>query len=117
MDNNYHTNITNKSKYIYNNNEQDTKIYVFELELCDIDNSKCFIRKLVKSSSGLLIENDDNIMHEPITHYNLTIIDINNLKNINIIKGCITNDIIKCNNVYIHFQKEQHLMKCLYNIY
>jgi hypothetical protein len=110
-------NYINKSKYVYNNNEPETKVYIFELELYDIDNSRRYIRKLIKKTSGLLIEHEDNIMHEPITRYNLTIIDINNLTNVNIMKGNITDNIIKCNNIYIHFKKDDNLIKCLYNIF
>ena len=119
MNNNYDiiTKYICNNKYVYNNNEQDSKIYIFELELYDIDNSKSYIRKLVKLSKGVLISTKDNILYQPIKKYILTIIDINNLHNINTIQGDISDNVIKCNNIYIYFHKDQEFIKCIYNIF
>ena len=45
MSNNYELLDHPRLKYIYNNVELANKIYIFELELIDVDNSKYFIRK------------------------------------------------------------------------
>jgi hypothetical protein len=116
MNDNYCYSILNKSIYTYNN-DNVSNIYIFELELFDNDNASHCIRKLVKKNQGHLIALEDNIMYEPISHFNLTIININNLNNINICNGKITNNIIKCNNIYIHFIKSNNLLKCIYNIF
>lgn len=117
MSNNYELLDHPRLKYIYNNVELANKIYIFELELIDVDNSKYFIRKLIKNSQGMLISDIDNILYEPIKRYNLTVIDINNLNNIYSANGEITSSIIKCNNIYINFMKTNNLIKCTYNIF
>jgi hypothetical protein len=96
MNDNYCYSILNKSIYTYNN-DNVSNIYIFELELFDNDNASHCIRKLVKKNQGHLIALEDNIMYEPISHFNLTIININNLNNINICNGKITNNIINLN--------------------
>jgi hypothetical protein len=107
-----------KSRYVYSNNETDAKIYICELEIMDISGVSHIIRKLIKSRSGFIVVPTDDILFNTINKYKLTIVNINDMSDIiNIENACTLNDnIIKTNNIVIHFQNINNLVQCSYNI-
>jgi hypothetical protein len=107
-----------KSRYVYNNNETGAKIFICELEIMDFSGVSYIIRKLIKSRSGFLVVPTDAILFSNINKYKLTIVNINDMSNIiNIENACtLDNNIIKTNNIVIHFQNINNLVQCSYNI-
>jgi hypothetical protein len=105
-----------KSRYVYSNNETDTKIYICELEIMDISGVSHIIRKLIKSRSGFLVVPTDDILFSTINKYKLTIVNINDMSDIINIEKTLDDNIIKTNNIVIHFQNINNLVQCSYNI-
>jgi len=94
-------NLTNK--YIYNNNEINQDIFIFEIELIDNNNKSHFIRNIIKNRRGGIIVN--NILYDEIFKYKILIININDMNNIIIMKGLFNNNNIIKNNIIINFLK------------
>ena len=94
-------NLTNK--YIYNNNEINQDIFIFEIELIDNNNKSHFIRNIIKNRKGGIIIN--NILYDEIFKYKILIININDMNNIIIMKGLFNNNNIIKNNIIINFLK------------
>lgn len=90
------------NKYIYRNNEIPNCLYIFEIELIDINNNSHFIRKIIKNLQGAI---PINIIYDNIMRYNILIINVNNIDNIIIIKGLFNNNKIVNNNITINFLK------------
>ena len=73
---------------IYNINNDNNNIYIFELVLRGSMNNNIIIRKIKKSNKGNIISHTDNIKPEMINKFKLTIINLNNVDNPIIIKNC-----------------------------
>jgi len=90
-------------KYIYRNNEIPDELYIFEIELIDINNNSHFIRKIIKNLQGKIPIN--NLYYDNIIQYSVLIINVNNINNIIMIKGHFNNNKIVDNNITINFLK------------
>jgi hypothetical protein len=106
MSYNYEININNSKKkksshkYTCNNNEVDSKTYIFELIVINKMNENNIIRKIKRNNVGTLISCDDMILYNNIDKYILTVIDINNPNNPIIVKEQF-NDMLTA-NIYLN---------------
>lgn len=66
------------SKYIYNINESESHIYIFELILYENDKKIKTIRKIITDKKGNMVTSDDSIMYNNINKITLNALDINN---------------------------------------
>ena len=70
------------SKCVYQNNEQDTQIFIFEIVLKENDLCVNTIRKIKKGNQGSLISSSDSILYQTIDRVKVSILDTNNINNI-----------------------------------
>jgi hypothetical protein len=66
------------SKYIYNINESESHIYIFELILYKNEKKIKTIRKIITDKKGPIVTLDDTIMYNNINKIILNVLDINN---------------------------------------
>ena len=113
-------NLNSISKYIYNYNQANSNIYIFELILKDNFNNLKIIRKIQSGKQGNLVSYNDNILYNNIKKYKITILDYNNPEKNIVIKNCIdhnlSSNIYFNNNIYIEINQRQQFMDINYNI-
>jgi len=69
------------SKYSLMNNEQDSRLFIFEIILKTLDDKSITMRKIKKGTQGMFILSEDNIKYSDIDRIKVSILDSNNLKN------------------------------------
>jgi hypothetical protein len=112
MNINYEINKLVSNKYNYRNDEIPNCLYIFEIELIDINYNSHFIRKIIKDYTGSITI---DLLYDNITKYNLIIIDINKMDNIIMIKGYFNNNKTVNNNITINFLKSfDNMITCNY---
>jgi hypothetical protein len=121
MNNNCEIN-TYKYSYIYKMNKPTSHTLIFELILNNF-NKSITKRCIQKTINGELISEADNIFYNQYTHFDLTIMDADNINNIIIIKDNIMKDnlstVINSDKIYLEINKlKNNLMTfnyCIYN--
>lgn len=109
-----------QSKYIYTNNEHDSQTFIFELILKNKMNQNQTIRKIMKSNQGCLISYEDDIKYDIMQRYKLTVIDVNNMNEIIIIKDIIDHSLstntFMDEKIYLEITQTNKLLNINYNI-
>ena len=109
-----------QSKYIYTNNEHDSQTFIFELILKNKMNQNHTIRKIMKSNQGCLISYEDDIKYDIMQRYKLTVIDVNNMNEIIIIKDIIDHSLstntFMDEKIYLEITQTNKLLNINYNI-
>jgi hypothetical protein len=109
-----------QSKYIYKNNELDSQTFIFELILKNKMNQNQTIRKIMKSNQGCLISYEDDIKYDTMQRYKLTVIDVNNMNEIIIIKDIIDHSLstntFMDEKIYLEITHTNKLLNINYNI-
>ena len=109
-----------QSKYIYTNNELDSQTFIFELILKNKMNQNQTIRKIMKSNQGCLISYEDDIKYDIMQRYKLTVIDVNNMNEIIIIKDIIDHSLstntFMDEKIYLEITQTNKLLNINYNI-
>jgi hypothetical protein len=109
-----------QSKYIYKNNELDSQTFIFELILKNKMNQNQTIRKIMKSNQGCLISYEDDIKYDIMQRYKLTVIDVNNMNEIIIIKDIIDHSLstntFMDEKIYLEITHTNKLLNINYNI-
>ena len=109
------------SKCVYQNNEQDSQIFIFEIVLKENDLLFNTIRKIKKGNRGNLISSTDSILYQTIDHVKVSILDTNNINNIInaeiFIDHSTTYTTYISNQIYLEFNKNStNFLECNYNI-
>jgi len=109
------------SKRVYQNNEQDTQIFIFEIVLKENDLCVNTIRKIKKGNQGSLISSSDSILYQTIDRVKVSILDTNNINNIInaevFIDHSTTYTTYVSNQIYLEFNKNSaNFLECIYNI-
>lgn len=109
------------SKCVYQNNEQDSQIFIFEIVLKENDLLFNTIRKIKKGNQGNLISSTDSILYQTIDHIKVSILDTNNINNIInaeiFIDHSTTYTTYVSNQIYLEFNKNStNFLECNYNI-
>lgn len=68
---------TENSRYVYKSTELDSQTFIFELILKNKNHDNTVVRKIMKTNTGTLITDEDNIDYMNFNKYQLTIIDMN----------------------------------------
>ena len=109
-----------QSKYVYKNNELDSQTFIFELILKNKMNQNQTIRKIMKSNQGCLISYEDDIKYDIMQRYKLTVIDVNNMNEIIIIKDIIDHSLstntFMDEKIYLEITHTNMLLNINYNI-
>lgn len=110
-----------KYNYISKISKPSSYIYIFELILSynkkSVCENKLIKRNIIKSKNGRLLSEDDNIPYCKYKDLILTIIDADNINNINTIKGNINNDNIICNDmIYLEISQKNNIIIIDYKI-
>lgn len=108
-------------KCVYQNNEQDSQIFIFEIVLKENDLLFNTIRKIKKGNQGNLISSTDSILYQTIDHVKVSILDTNNINNIInaeiFIDHSTTYTTYVSNQIYLEFNKNStNFLECNYNI-
>lgn len=102
------------SKYICENNENDSQIYVFELVLKTNLNQLKIIRCIKKCNYGNLISANDNIAYNTIDKYKLTVFNLNCPNNHIIIKDAVNHSLSSntfiTNDIYLKINQASNNM-------
>jgi hypothetical protein len=69
------------TKYSLKNNEQDSRLFIFEIILKTFDGTNIIIRKIKKSNQGKLLSSEESIKYSNIDKVKVSLLDSNNLKN------------------------------------
>ena len=109
------------SKYILNNKEDGTQIFIFELIFNNEHNLNSTIRRIKKNNQGNLVSLDDSIMYDKVMAVKIAVLNINNINNeINIdieIDHSSTYTTFISNDIYLEFNKNAFgCLECNYNI-
>jgi hypothetical protein len=109
------------SKYILKNNEQDTKLFIFEIILKSINGKTTTIRRMKKDSQGNLLSSEDSIDYDNIGTIKINILNYNNLKNEISVKIILDNNSTYTtylnNQIYLEFNKNSDgCLECNYNV-
>jgi hypothetical protein len=109
------------SKYILKNNEQDTKLFIFEIILKSNNGKTTTIRRIKKDSQGNLLSYEDSIDYNNIGTIKINILNYNNLKNEISVKIILDNDSTYTtylnNQIYLEFNKNSNgYLECNYNV-
>ena len=109
------------SKCVYQNNEQDSQIFIFEIVLKENDLLFNTIRKIKKGNQGSLISSSDSILYQTIDCVKVSILDTNNINNIInaeiFIDHSTTYTTYVSNQIYLEFNKNStNFLECNYNI-
>ena len=109
-----------QSKYVYKNNELDSQTFIFELILKNKMNQNQTIRKIMKSNQGCLISYEEDIKYDIMQRYKLTVIDVNNMNEIIIIKDIIDHSLstntFMDEKIYLEITHTNMLLNINYNI-
>jgi hypothetical protein len=109
------------SKYILKNNEQDTKLFIFEIILKSNNGKTTTIRRMKKDNQGNLISSEDSIDYDKIGTIKINILNYNNLKNEISVKIILDNESTYTtylnNQIYLEFNKNSdRYLECNYNV-
>ena len=109
------------SKYILKNNEQDAKLFIFEIILKSNNGKTTTIRRMKKDSQGNLLSSEDSIDYDNIGTIKINILNYNNLKNEISVKIILDNDSTYTtylnNQIYLEFNKNSNgYLECNYNV-
>jgi hypothetical protein len=87
------------TKYVVSNNEQDSRLYIFEIILQPIEGTNIIIRKIKKNNQGKLLTSEESIKYSNIDKVHISVLDSNNLKN-EIIADININQTTSCTTYY-----------------